>query len=638
MKKTESWQYAELLLMQAFNTQHRLVNPFFHTQIKRRIAMITSSQKPGHQYLRKLLVLPVAAIIAVLFAFSYKNERAKDDSTIKLNDPITIVVDAAHGGIDPGVKSRDGKHNEAQLALEISKTIQTLAKEYNIDVVMTREKDELPGGATTKEQGLKNRLAITKNAKPGAFISIHTNTSDRNAPGEKFSGIEAYMTDNKDEFGSKTFVTGILQNLSALYKTDLQIKQRSGKGIYVLDNNNYPAALLELGYMNNSKDMQFFSDKSNQEKVARAILNAVRQFANSKVEQESVLEKPKPVIDTPKIKRVEVTLVDTAPLVILDGKVYGKIDTRKIDSELSPYDIESISVLKGSESVKKYGETAKFGVVEVYTKGYIARHPEIKEERTASYEKYNKNNNLPLQEIVVVGYRKKESDDAIPIFEKVETPPSFPGGADAWRKYLEKNLNSLVPVDSGAKAGTYTVQVKFVVDKNGDVSSIRALTHHGFGMEEEVVRVIAKGPKWVPAKQNGREVAAFKTQPVTFVITEEAESQPIITDASKSKPSETDENRNKYIPKISISDLQKATIHDLLQYEKGIEISGFTFSMDNAGGTIDDSPNTGNEFNLKTRELIKNAIAGRLIAISEVTIIKDGVKKKVPARVYQVTN
>ena len=98
MSKSGDWQYAELLLMQALNTKLSLVNPFFHTQIKRRIAMITTSQKPGHQYLRKLLVLPVAAVIAVLFAFSYKNQKEEtSDSIIKSNLRITIVVDAAHG-------------------------------------------------------------------------------------------------------------------------------------------------------------------------------------------------------------------------------------------------------------------------------------------------------------------------------------------------------------------------------------------------------------------------------------------------------------------------------------------------------------------------------------------------------------
>src|SRR6218665_144240 len=43
--ETEKWEYAEMLLMQALNTQHSLVHPFFHNQIKRRIAMITNPQK-----------------------------------------------------------------------------------------------------------------------------------------------------------------------------------------------------------------------------------------------------------------------------------------------------------------------------------------------------------------------------------------------------------------------------------------------------------------------------------------------------------------------------------------------------------------------------------------------------------------
>jgi beta-lactamase regulating signal transducer with metallopeptidase domain len=54
MNKTNDWQYAELLLMQALNTKLSLVTPFFHNQIKRRIAMITSSQKSRAPVLKKV--------------------------------------------------------------------------------------------------------------------------------------------------------------------------------------------------------------------------------------------------------------------------------------------------------------------------------------------------------------------------------------------------------------------------------------------------------------------------------------------------------------------------------------------------------------------------------------------------------
>ena len=84
--KTEKWEYAELLLMQALNTQQHLVNPFFHNQIKRRIAMITNPKKTSHRYLRKLLVLPLAAIVLILFAFKYKNKTAADTTRVKDND------------------------------------------------------------------------------------------------------------------------------------------------------------------------------------------------------------------------------------------------------------------------------------------------------------------------------------------------------------------------------------------------------------------------------------------------------------------------------------------------------------------------------------------------------------------------
>lgn len=74
--ETQKWEYAELLLMQALNTQHQLVHPFFHNQIKRRIAMITNPHKTSHQYLRKLLVLPLAALLITLFAFSYREKQS----------------------------------------------------------------------------------------------------------------------------------------------------------------------------------------------------------------------------------------------------------------------------------------------------------------------------------------------------------------------------------------------------------------------------------------------------------------------------------------------------------------------------------------------------------------------------------
>ena len=113
---------------------------------------------------------------------------------------------------------------------------------------------------------------------------------------------------------------------------------------------------------------------------------------------------------------------------------------------------------------------------------------------------------------------QKPAADKDIVFTKTEVEPSFPGGLKGWRSFLEHNLNAATPVDHGAGVGTYVVMVQFIVDADGQVHDIKALTNHGFGMEEEVVRLMKSSPKWIPATQNGRQVNAYQKQPVTFVI------------------------------------------------------------------------------------------------------------------------
>jgi protein TonB len=116
---------------------------------------------------------------------------------------------------------------------------------------------------------------------------------------------------------------------------------------------------------------------------------------------------------------------------------------------------------------------------------------------------------------------EEKKEDENKIFEKVEIEASFKGGEGAWKKYLERNLNANAPIDNGAPEGSYTVYIQFVVSKDGSISDVKPLTNHGYGMEAEAVRVVKKGPAWVPAVQNGRSVNAYRKQPITFQVTAE---------------------------------------------------------------------------------------------------------------------
>jgi len=123
-----------------------------------------------------------------------------------------------------------------------------------------------------------------------------------------------------------------------------------------------------------------------------------------------------------------------------------------------------------------------------------------------------------------------KADDEDKVFQKVEIDAEFPGGTQAWFKYvtreIERNIDELQ--DDG-KSGT--VVVLFIVDKEGAVSDVRAMPCSEAGvakclgagtkLAEVAVNAIRKGPKWKPAVQNGRNVKAYRRQPVTFKLEEE---------------------------------------------------------------------------------------------------------------------
>jgi protein TonB len=118
----------------------------------------------------------------------------------------------------------------------------------------------------------------------------------------------------------------------------------------------------------------------------------------------------------------------------------------------------------------------------------------------------------------VVAAPKVEEEDKI--FQKVEIEAQFPGGEGAWTKYISREINRYIDeLQDAGKAGTCLVQ--FVVDKDGNISDVEALTMKGTKLAEVCVNAVRKGPKWVPAQQNGRQVKAYRKQPVTFKIAEE---------------------------------------------------------------------------------------------------------------------
>ncbi|HVM88541.1 MAG TPA: energy transducer TonB [Puia sp.] len=104
-----------------------------------------------------------------------------------------------------------------------------------------------------------------------------------------------------------------------------------------------------------------------------------------------------------------------------------------------------------------------------------------------------------------------------PALIKVEIESAFPGGSNAWANFLNTNLK--YPRKAIRKKIQGTVTVLFIVDKDGQVSNIQAISGpEDGGLREEAIRVISISGKWTPAVQNGRLVKSYKKQPIAFKL------------------------------------------------------------------------------------------------------------------------
>jgi N-acetylmuramoyl-L-alanine amidase len=275
--ETNEYEYAGLLLTKISGRPFPLTNPFFKNQIKRRITMITKSNKNKKALMGRFMILPLLALLICLFSF-----KIKTILPFHATKNIKVVIDAGHGGAYPGTQM-NGVF-EKDINLSISKKIQSLAGEYNVDVIMSRETDITPGSNKLSES-LEYIAALPKNKNADLFISIHTNQTTNKKNGEMqttSSGFQIYIPRNTSNVyeGSVKLGSVLTETIKSDYNIEPELKQiqDNGNSILILKKATVPAVLIECGYMDNPADMKYLQDDKNQEKIARDILEAIKKY------------------------------------------------------------------------------------------------------------------------------------------------------------------------------------------------------------------------------------------------------------------------------------------------------------------------------------------------------------------------
>jgi TonB family protein len=277
----DTYEYASLLLMKVSGSSISITHPFFKNQIKRRISMMTKKKNnPGIS--NRFMILPLLAFLVALFSFKMQNGLH-----LMSGKSMRVVIDAGHGGSFTGAQS--GGMLEKNVNLLIAKKIQSLSKEYNVEVIMTRESDVTPGSNELRES-LEYIAGLAKNKNADLFISIHSNATESAQQGKLQtvrSGFQIYIPRNSSEVYEGSLKLGSIMTdiIKADYPIESELKQTQGDGgnILILKKATVPAILIECGYIDNPDDQKILQDESQQEKIARDILKGISRYNQQNV-------------------------------------------------------------------------------------------------------------------------------------------------------------------------------------------------------------------------------------------------------------------------------------------------------------------------------------------------------------------
>lgn len=213
------------------------------------------------------------AVLLIVGIFGLSREGAKLVSQQKKGE-VTVVLDAGHGGTDPGKIGVNGE-KEKELNLEITLLVKERLEKQKINVVLTRESDMGlydAGSNNKKVQDLQRRCELIHKTAPRCTVSIHQNsytTSD-------VKGAQVFYYNHSAE--GKKLAEGLQ---SALVEGVDPTNHRQAKGntsYYLLKKTDVPIAIVECGFLSNPEEAQLLPTKEYQEKLADAICKGILQY------------------------------------------------------------------------------------------------------------------------------------------------------------------------------------------------------------------------------------------------------------------------------------------------------------------------------------------------------------------------
>lgn len=246
------------------------------------------------------------------------------------------------------------------------------------------------------------------------------------------------------------------------------------------------------------------------------LIKKEQKHALETLSSDNVLLKKYPGVDVasyrPMIYRLGLIFALTFTLSLFEFPFYEKASLVELTGERA--DVDEMFEIPPTEQIQPPPPVVKSPqIVAVSDDKEIEYEIEIDLDMEADEE-------LVVQETEEIILEEVMEEEEAPeeIFMIVEDPAEPIGGYQEFYAFVSKELKyprKALEVNISGK-----VFIKFVVDKDGSLTSLEIARGIGFGCDEEAIRVLGKAPKWKPAKQRGRLVKQQMIIPIHFKMAE----------------------------------------------------------------------------------------------------------------------
>lgn len=255
----------------------------YEGQVKRK-QLVVKRKKRRVKRIRLLLILTIL-IVSSVFVISSKfkscvynkknkyicNYISNDVPEININDPLydkTIVVDAGHGGKDPGAIGASGGVYESEINLQMANILANELKKKGANVVMTRTDESTKLLGETNKLSMDERERVIVNANADMVISLHQNYNENS---NKIKGVQILLRQDSDiAFASK---------LQQKFNSELNVNLNYIQDKYtLLEFGNQPSFIIECGFLSNPEEEIHLQSYDYQKKIIDILINELDNY------------------------------------------------------------------------------------------------------------------------------------------------------------------------------------------------------------------------------------------------------------------------------------------------------------------------------------------------------------------------